>query len=830
MRLWDPATGKELLSVPSDFLEFSRDGKRLAYVQGKELGIWEVADPTSVCRVLAHRANVSTANFSPDNRLLASAAGDGIHLWDAHTGESLSVLRIGRTIDTMFDSSGEHLAAVTGPGVIRWPLRRAPGGTLHVGPGVALRLPITRYLSSAATDANDQTLAVVDSLRKALIADLKTGSLLRTLTGHDRMNYIDVSPDGRWAATATFKGVDVKVWNLSAKNLTQPVASFRAGDRAGVHFTRDGRWLVVTEPVQMVRFYYRVGSWGLVRQERFAGGEGAVFSSAEGLIAVAYQGGRGLRLLESITGQDWATLPVPPGHSVGRLAFNHDGSQVAAIGGRYVDLWDLRALRRQLADIDLDWDRASYPALPKAAPPLTVTVEGMPQPRPAIDVVALPPPRPPRRAKPEELAAWIARLSDPDPRIRENAATALEEVGPPALKALDDAARHPDATVRERVKQVHDRIAVVQSLNPRRYSLKLTDVTVADAVATLAAKTGVRLEYVEPPAAGDLPKKISLELKGVPFLEALDRLCQTAGMSSSRRGASIWVLQEGNPTPGGLLAYAGPLRMQAVSVGYQNPLDAPVQNNQPPERVRLQLLLTSEARSAVLGVGPLRVLEARDNTGRSLLPDSPGTDSVFRRMGSGTTLTLLLEPPPQRGGKLEQLKIALPVEITAGRRDVLTVPDLARAAGKTFYGSDGIRLKVQAVNLATPPFLSMTFTVSAPDGSPYGPSNLGVRLTEATGREHLTSSLLISRATRVVRAAGPEHLIWMSASGQVGFPAQLPWAALAPGPLNGTRQEWSGSTQFVIQTRISSPVRLTLFRFDRLRTELPFEFHDLRLP
>ena len=56
-RLWDPASGKELLSIPGDFLEFSPDGRRLAYVKGKELGIWEVADG-GVCRLLAHPADV----------------------------------------------------------------------------------------------------------------------------------------------------------------------------------------------------------------------------------------------------------------------------------------------------------------------------------------------------------------------------------------------------------------------------------------------------------------------------------------------------------------------------------------------------------------------------------------------------------------------------------------------------------------------------------------------------------------------------------------------------------------------------------------------------
>jgi hypothetical protein len=51
-----------------------------------------------------------------------------------------------------------------------------------------------------------------------------------------------------------------------------------------------------------------------------------------------------------------------------------------------------------------------------------------------------------------------------------------------------------------------------------------------------------------------------------------------------------------------------------------------------------------------------------------------------------------------------------------------------------------------------------------------------------------------------------------------------------PGNPSNNRRQWAGFAQFSTLEPIGSMAKLTLFRFDRLRTELPFEFRDLPLP
>jgi hypothetical protein len=110
------------------------------------------------------------------------------------------------------------------------------------------------------------------------------------------------------------------------------------------------------------------------------------------------------------------------------------------------------------------------------------------------------------------------------------------------------------------------------------------------------------------------------------------------------------------------------------------------------------------------------------------------------------------------------------------------------------------------------------------------PRDLDLRLTDAKGREHRTAFLTTNSVARGVRELEAADLLWLSGPSQGAFPAALPWAALAQAsrPLN--RRQWTGWAQFSLPERLAAPARLTLSRFERLRTELPFEFRDLPLP
>ncbi len=77
-----------------------------------------------------------------------------------------------------------------------------------------------------------------------------------------------------------------------------------------------------------------------------------------------------VRLVDARTDQELATLPAPDLPVVDRLCFSPDGSRLACLMETMgVQMWDLRYLRAQLADMGLDWDLPAYSAEPPQGEP-----------------------------------------------------------------------------------------------------------------------------------------------------------------------------------------------------------------------------------------------------------------------------------------------------------------------------------------------------------------------------------------------------------------------------------------------------------------------------
>src|SRR5205823_5961607 len=103
-----------------------------------------------------------------------------------------------------------------------------------------------------------------------------------------------------------------------------------------------------------------------IPQEDTHGSAGAVAFSRDGkTLAIAYSS-RVVRLIETSSGRELATLTAPHPLGVSWLCFSPDGSGLAAACANHViQVWDLRWIRQQLANINLDWDQPVYPRAAK---------------------------------------------------------------------------------------------------------------------------------------------------------------------------------------------------------------------------------------------------------------------------------------------------------------------------------------------------------------------------------------------------------------------------------------------------------------------------------
>ncbi len=103
---------------------------------------------------------------------------------------------------------------------------------------------------------------------------------------------------------------------------------------------------------------WEVSSW---REAWQFNGRGRCFSP-DGRLVVATDSSKVLNLVEAETGRTLARLTSPDLGDAWAVRFSPDGSRlvVSTRDGPAVHVWDLRAIRRHLADLGLDWDAPAY--------------------------------------------------------------------------------------------------------------------------------------------------------------------------------------------------------------------------------------------------------------------------------------------------------------------------------------------------------------------------------------------------------------------------------------------------------------------------------------
>ena len=139
-----------------------------------------------------------------------------------------------------------------------------------------------------------------------------------------------------------------------------------------VRFSPDGRWLATTGGGCRL---WAVDSW---QEGPYLGGTLLAFSPDSKLVAV--ETGHGvIRLVDPDTGREYARLEDPNQDRCGSLCFSSDGTQLVSTtpDSPSIHVWDLRAIREQLAAMDLDWELPPYPPAnaTKVTPPLRAVVD-----------------------------------------------------------------------------------------------------------------------------------------------------------------------------------------------------------------------------------------------------------------------------------------------------------------------------------------------------------------------------------------------------------------------------------------------------------------------
>jgi WD40 repeat protein len=221
---------------------------------GRQINILPVGSTFFTDMTANNLSSSSAVSFSPDGRILASAAGYGapLQLTDVTTGQQLHTLKVPFSMgvnSVAWSSDGKLLASA------QWGLKKA-----MTNPNAAdnfsfedMSFSIKLWDPQAGTELkhltghNNFIVRLAFSSDGRLLAsggfdstiklwEVNTGQELRTLKGHSGgINALDFSPDGKFVVSGSDDG-SARLWNVQSGELLATLATLNGG--------KD--WLVVT--------------------------------------------------------------------------------------------------------------------------------------------------------------------------------------------------------------------------------------------------------------------------------------------------------------------------------------------------------------------------------------------------------------------------------------------------------------------------------------------------------------------------------------------------------------------------------------------------------
>jgi WD40 repeat protein len=371
LRVWEVPTGRQVFTTPMsyDMHHFSPDGrlpvclrpaaKLLRVVAGR--GFRTVSRHSSAGPG-AYFGYHNVAPLHPDGRLLAISTEEmTCALVDPISGAELGVLPIKDTLPLLFETSGALLTYGT-DALYRWPVRGdAATGRYRVGPPQLLFRSSSRGAHGSSADG--RIVAIPNYSRGALLVHRDRPGPPLILGPQEDVWSCAVSPDGHWVATGSrnnTQGIGAKVWDGATGRL---VKELRMDYAVFVGFSPDGNWLLTSN--QGVARLWKVGTWeeGLHVEATTFAFEATPFAFSPDGQMLAVAGDGAIRLLETASGREYVRLNAPEVTRLAPQCFTPDGAHLIALGreSRALHVWDLRLLRRQLAELGLDWDAPAYP-------------------------------------------------------------------------------------------------------------------------------------------------------------------------------------------------------------------------------------------------------------------------------------------------------------------------------------------------------------------------------------------------------------------------------------------------------------------------------------
>ncbi|HEX3450324.1 MAG TPA: protein kinase, partial [Isosphaeraceae bacterium] len=428
LRVWDPDGRQQRLGFyAAPHFRLSRDGRIWIGAPGRPVAQVELAtgqEYQTLERLHLPDLKIATIAAHPGGRILAAAFHRGIALYDMATGQLAASLP-GSCYRLTFDGNGD-LIAHGQSGLFHWPIRSTSEANLVVGPPARIEAPEPDGIMAIGCSRDGRVIAGTFQGGPAVLHRDHPDHV--TWLGRQMaVRTVAVSPDGVWVAAGSWDTGE-GLWIYSAAT-GRPETRLEARSEVSAVFSPDGRYLVVGSKATSQKIV-RVETWNVVAE---VAGLAVAFTGDGRLMAVAGEDGP-IRLLELETMRELARLEPPDPDRAYWMAFAPDGSRLAVAYSldKSITVWDLGRIRRQLAEMNLDWQAPPIAEEPVPARPLVIRVVGAARTEPAIEYVL-------------DLAMWgLAALKNPlaaEPHERLGWAFARHGAANKALSEFDRAVK-----------------------------------------------------------------------------------------------------------------------------------------------------------------------------------------------------------------------------------------------------------------------------------------------------------------------------------------------------------------------------------------------------